>query len=428
MTDTLQIGDFTVGDFGIKGWTLGDSGPWPDGGVTAYIGLHQGSYFLEQLVHANVTSGPSWSFWGGWSSSSIVPNIEQDGHLIIGGYDEAKMAGATGSYGINEYGGCKLRVRVIGMSWLGETVTAIGSDTGFSPFEACVEPSDSLIRLPQPISQGAILHFHERASRNTTGFKQYTALPQNTTIYGGGTRVDRGLLNEMLRIYGSDLDLVLRLGGTDGFSESMEIVIPGHQLFQPGRTIRELGYEIEGGLEDLDVLLITENDLDLSEEPSLGLPFLSAAILRADYETGYFYLSQAIDYIANTTNIQRITPYKCEGYYYEPEPPESISTGEIAGVSVGAACAITLTAIGFWYWRRKRVPDYKLPQMPELETSGCEILEKDGRGVIVPVHLISGNEVFHLASNEIYHIGDDYGARHQSQSGQSIEENPARPR
>jgi Eukaryotic aspartyl protease len=109
---------------------------------------------------------------------------------------------------------------------------------------------------------------------------------------------------------------------------------------------------------------------------TLGRTFLQEVYMIADYSRGRITLYQAVypngDIPSDIVTICPPNSTTCIIPTSPPSPPKStpkLSTGTIAGISVGGVLAITLLGLGLVYLRRRRPPP---PLTPLLPTSTSE--------------------------------------------------------
>ena len=150
-TDTLQLN----ATFSLKGFTFGINRN------TAYathaIGLARNSTLLSTLLSAKLIASRTWSV--SWGLTGADTTSQMDGNLVFGGYDAARTSSVnltTRISGVqNQIGNsseCRTAIVV--------TVTALtmnlvdGSNQDIlegSPMQMCIDPSCSLITLPETI-------------------------------------------------------------------------------------------------------------------------------------------------------------------------------------------------------------------------------------------------------------------------------------
>lgn len=88
-TDTLSVGNASLSRFpiGMPGLDIGG-----DFDGQANFGLGQNSTLLQRLKDEERIASRSWSYW--WGVENALSRSAKDGHLILGGYDAAKVKGA----------------------------------------------------------------------------------------------------------------------------------------------------------------------------------------------------------------------------------------------------------------------------------------------------------------------------------------------
>lgn len=115
------------------------------------LGLANTSVFLREVVSAGLATIPAYSILAG--SQAQVP---RDGHLIIGAYDANSLAGPFYNFTMSNttIAGdrvCSLNVQVdsIVLNIPGQMGVELNTDS--TPMSSCLEPLDTLFRLPKTI-------------------------------------------------------------------------------------------------------------------------------------------------------------------------------------------------------------------------------------------------------------------------------------
>lgn len=88
-TDTLSVENASLSNFpiGMPGLDFGG-----DFDAQANFGLGQNSTLLQRLKDEGHIASRSWSYW--WGVENALSRSAMDGHLVLGGYDAAKVSGA----------------------------------------------------------------------------------------------------------------------------------------------------------------------------------------------------------------------------------------------------------------------------------------------------------------------------------------------
>jgi hypothetical protein len=185
------------------------------------LGLANDSVFLREVVNAGWSSIPAFSILAG-SQSVQQP---RDGHLIIGGYDAASLAGPFSNFTISNTTTagsrvCSLQVEVdsLILSLPGHSDVELIADG--TPMISCIEPLDNLFRLP-----GTVIDL----------FQEHT-----------GLRNDPSLVSNQLLVVEPGLTFNSSFNGTLRFTlkNGPVVEIPNEELAQQLRGIDQTGKRV----------------------------------------------------------------------------------------------------------------------------------------------------------------------------------------
>jgi hypothetical protein len=215
------------------------------------LGLANDSVFLHELVSAGFSSVPAFSLLAG-SQSVQQP---RDGHLIIGGYDAASLAGPFWNFSISDTTTagsrvCSLQVEVDSLILSRPGHTDVELNTGGTPMISCIEPLDRLFRFPENV-----LDFFQQ----NTGWQNDPSLVSNQLYI-----VEPGLT------YNSSFNGTLRFTLKNG----PVVEIPTGELAQPLRGIDQTGKRV---LQNNVTVVNIFNDSAPEGTAVLGGVFLSQA-------------------------------------------------------------------------------------------------------------------------------------------------------
>ncbi|KAK5077661.1 hypothetical protein LTR70_009541 [Exophiala xenobiotica] len=255
--DLLRIGPFEIPGFPF-GTYESDSGGWTD---PSSLGIGVNSSFLEAALNGSMIGTKQWSLWPGDLRNNI------DGLLVIGGYDEDRVAGEFTSFDTNEQLGVGPYVEITGMDWESST----GNITNLMPnntrsMRATLEPAYHWLEMPNESYLKFAAATNSTFYNETSGFYQYYQWPEgNLTIT---------------------------------LSNGLRTTIPQTDLFEYPTYFNDRGY-----LEVLNKTYLHTSvtwtgpldDLNSVAYPLwLGQPFMTQKLLVTDWDGGTFYLADAI--------------------------------------------------------------------------------------------------------------------------------------
>ncbi|OCL11299.1 acid protease [Glonium stellatum] len=313
----------------VRGFPLVmDSEPGSQSGLP----LGTNSSFLRAAVMGGVAPSTAFGLWTG--SRSVAP---VDGLLVIGGYDQARVAGPFTSFPIGNWSlsrSCPLQVTVSQVTYAGISLFANSSET----MNACIEPSTQRNVFTPDVA---------------TAFGRVTS--QNSSAYSG---MDYPINQRPT----GDLTITLSNGYNTTIT-NFELFAPLRGSDQYGRYAIVNNSVIEAGVAD------NRKASPSSVLPTLGGLFLTFNYLIVDYEKSEFRLAPAVPSneevpSSNITAICTPTPTPTPSSSPTPSsPPSATSTsksssknvGAIAGGTVGGVIGFALLCgLAFFSFRRYR--------------------------------------------------------------------------
>ncbi|KAH7408929.1 aspartic peptidase domain-containing protein [Cadophora sp. MPI-SDFR-AT-0126] len=306
------------------------------------IPLGVDSSFLNAATSGFVAPSSAWSLWAGSRSLSPV-----DGALVIGGYDNARVAGNFTTFPIGTWTSaqpCPLQVSVatISYTFLNGTEVKLLAEAEI-PINACLD----------------------------TARQRFTFTPKVASLFGNVTGYDSssgltGLNYPIAARPDGNLTVVL----TNGY----KTVVPNEELFTIKRGSDNFGrYAIVN-----DSLVDSGISYNADADPAniraiLGGMFLTQNYLVVDYEEGVFRMAPAVQgpleenrgglmpictqkAVVNETNSPTGTATP------SPKAKGKSNVGAIAGGVVGGIAALALLAVLVWLVmkRKKKVREEKI--------------------------------------------------------------------
>ncbi|KAK2000739.1 hypothetical protein LX36DRAFT_571600 [Colletotrichum falcatum] len=354
--DTMKLNDNVTLNALAMGIALSD---WDTQGYNAMMGLGLGlnSTILRVLKDSGKIASRTWSlFWGrGFGMSSQL-----DGHLILGGYDRAKVSGKRYTQSLTPgKAQCESQAVV--------TVTDLtmnfdnGTDASLftsrsNAISACINPTLSvMMRMPLDPFFGTFLDYTNNNIRNmdrSLGYHYWNMrYPPNQKPYEGALTIT---LSSGLKVR----------------VERDNLVLPHVELDQQTgeMLVNETGK---------DLLIDSMQDVNRNDMAQLGWQFLSAAYLQVNYETSEFSLwvanpTRDVDIVTLDSSDNDVTDFCTsrsdngngtisgggssggDGSSTGSTSP-GLSPGAISGISVGGAATVALIigAAVLFYKRRK---------------------------------------------------------------------------
>ena len=259
-------------------------------GSQSGLPLGTNSSFLRAAVMGRVAPSTAFGLWTG--SRSVAP---VDGLLVIGGYDQARVAGPFTSLPVGNWSlsrSCPLQVTVSQITYAGISLFANSSET----INACIEPSTQRNVFTPDVASA----FGRVTSQNSTAYSgMYYPVNQRPT---------------------GNLTITLSNGYNTTITNS-ELFTPLRGSDQYGRYAIVNNSIIEAGVAD------NRQSDPSSVLPTLGGLFLTFNYLIVDYEKGQFRLAPAVpsDQQTASSNITTIcTPTSSPSS--APSPPASATS------------------------------------------------------------------------------------------------------
>ena len=152
-TDVLRLNeDLSVGKFPV-GIFREESSINQGAVITSVLGLGTNSTLLRTLAIAGNIASKTWSYFQGWRGAET--EHQMDGHLILGGYDKAKIIGTNVTLPMQWEPACGSGF-VVSITDIvlnlknGSNPSILGSSQG-AAIKACVLPENDYISLPYDV-------------------------------------------------------------------------------------------------------------------------------------------------------------------------------------------------------------------------------------------------------------------------------------
>ncbi|KAK5047251.1 hypothetical protein LTR84_006773 [Exophiala bonariae] len=337
-TDTLTINT----SFAVEHYPFGI--PRQDLGDYSSLGLGRDSSLLTMLRDAGSIASRSYSLY--WGQTGTATEHQLDGNLVLGGVDVAKISGQNYTTGLGDAtlcpSGLVVSVSDMTMNFPNGTSASIMGGVSGQTVNYCIRPDFPLITVtPALWEQWMIAH------------------PPSFTDGGAQDRA-RGLPNLWGLIYPPSLifqgDLKLTI------DQTMEIIIPNHQLVQHYYTFDDKG-DISVNDSVLELMINPLQDVNENDFPQLGMTFLQAAYLHVNYDDDILMLwqakateSQSPIGIGKSGTGCAAFPTDTSSATSVPQPQSnSLTPGAISGIVVGVVVAMKFIAgMIFWGIARRR--------------------------------------------------------------------------
>ncbi|KAF3919846.1 hypothetical protein ABW20_dc0110622 [Dactylellina cionopaga] len=301
------------------------------------LGLGPKSSFLHSLKSQGFIDRLIFGFDAGSQS----PYNPRPGHIVLGGYDQSRIAGNFAEFDINyedtEFRPCPFRVEIQKVDVLFETdmtTTAFIDMESRNPY-ACIEPYDNLFRFPS----GRL------ASLDSIGLgagKVPSDWLPNLQVNEPGWRYKAGSPGPF------SLNIALR-----GNDEDFQIVIPNEELEHPLRGIDQNGtYAVNRNYTELNIF----QESAVRNTIVLGKAFLSQVYLLVDYEAGKFYLAASSPSLAGCNPV----PFGCTDDGSLRDKQNKIA-GYI-GLAFGAVAFLIIVVVlglAIWFWKSGKLDRYR---------------------------------------------------------------------
>ncbi|CZT25161.1 uncharacterized protein RCC_10890 [Ramularia collo-cygni] len=332
-TDTLTMGSASLSTFpiGMPGLDFGG-----DFDSQANFGLGQNSTLLQRLKDDGRIASRSWSYW--WGVENALSRSAMDGHLILGGYDAAKVVGVPFTQPLrNASLACRSGMILPISNLLLNFPNGTSSDLNPSAvLTACLQPDfPSIMTVP---AEPYWWRFQDvtgtQFSNKSLGTNWFVPVFPSSNVYAG------------------DLEIQIQGGPA--------INIPNDVLAVPNEYIDESGV-VQHNDSAADVLFSPIDGNNIDDQLIIGKQFFSGAYLtvnldnqtwsiwpvKATTDTQLTTIGESCDDATNSTTIAQ-----------PDDSAESrtgtISNGVIAGIAVGGSCVVIALVILIVFMIRKR--------------------------------------------------------------------------
>ncbi|KAJ9602986.1 hypothetical protein H2200_012281 [Cladophialophora chaetospira] len=315
--DRLILGENNTSLFGYP-FTTDDGSTWWERG--SVLGIGPNSTFLQAIVNNSLAPSLSWGLWSG------IHSVERDqpGLLIVGGYDDARVAHDFSTFdNTAECPGC---IQIQGISWVDDTGTTPLTNESTPNFQVTLEPSSDYIRLPLAVYKAFLL-------ATNASYDDY----QETYVYPADN------------IPVGELTFTIK----DGYTTS----IPADELFHYYRGHDEDGNLVNGN-DTLKIAWVASYTNENADEANYiytwGIPFLTMNYLIMDVEKNQFRLSEAIRQDWGNEGGVSLRSL-CSGLVEPDSQPKKTNVGALVGEIIGgvASLSIIIVVIIFCYRRRR---------------------------------------------------------------------------
>ncbi|KAI1108386.1 aspartic peptidase domain-containing protein [Nemania sp. NC0429] len=311
------------------------------------IGLGANSTILTALKKSNLIASRVWSMFFGWTGAN--PNAQQDGTLVFGGYDRAKVSGKGYTRRLQSDPRCSTQMLVtiddIILHFPNGTDTSIVTSTSNGSFPACLVPD-----FPGLMTLASNPYFSKFEEHTNTSIQERTYGAEYYTV----------LYNDGDEPYSGDMSINIKNGPS--------IRIPNSQLVVPERYISETKGQSAANYSRSNLVINPLQDVNSKDLSQLGRQFFSSAYIMMNQDNGEFTI-----WSANPTSVKDLVAVDGTGKLVTdfcsnttvPAPSQGptnlsttrtqagLSTGAIAGIVVGVVAAL-VTVIGAWLLRRRR--------------------------------------------------------------------------
>lgn len=274
--------------------------------------------------------------WGLWVGSRSIDE-PQDGLLMVGGYDDARVAGDF--FTDTSTPDCPVCLQIQDLSWVSDAGTIALTNATTNNFQVSLNPISSSIEIPEELFEAF------GAATNGT-------YDQDLETYTyPGSRPPIGNLSFTIK---------------GGYKTS----IPASELFRFPREYNSNGELVIANdtYQRAWVYSYTNQDTsDLHYAYTWGLPFLTMNYLVLDFEQQQFRLSEAIR--QNFGSEGGVFPRKlCSGTQVVVDKEGAsggANVGVIVGGVVGGVAGLTIIlVVAFYLWRRSRIRRTIVQQVP----------------------------------------------------------------
>ncbi|KAL9090991.1 MAG: hypothetical protein Q9159_001617 [Coniocarpon cinnabarinum] len=337
---------------------------------TNTFGLGPDSWTLPLMQQQGHISSKVWSFW--WGKDGPTAETSQDGSLVFGGYDRAKVTGPNITRTLGPVSNCPTGIVVdindLELKFANGTSASVVS--GGQSFSACVRP-DWVVAID--VNGGIFNQFEQATGTSSVG--------RSAGLYFYGTNYPADDV--------FDGDMTVQLSG------GLNPTISNSQLVLPDRSIdNDTGEVTVGNWSQSEVLINSFTEQNAYDQSILGRAFLSAAYLMVNQDAGTWTLWKA-----NPTDEEDLVPVCNSTSTPAPAPPKpssklhKISRGAIAGAVMGSmVMAAFVIVAGVLLWRRYRVP----PVLPEVAPGEHAHATAENKEVLIPAEPqeVEGRQLF----------------------------------
>ncbi|GAB7363947.1 hypothetical protein MBLNU230_g4509t1 [Neophaeotheca triangularis] len=301
----------------------------------AKMGIGRDSPLLTRLKESGHIGSRSYGYWHGLDAY----NTQMDGAVVFGGYDAAKTSGDNLTFQLTEVTlRCPsgMRVKLTDICMFRED----RADIEFHPFrepeiEACLDiGTRAFIILPKE-----------------PYFQMFEVAVNGTQFYNGPLSDDEYAIYRLNRLplveagRASELSMSIHSGGLI-FNASNDVLVRPAKYLEPDGTLASVNSTSQVSIG----LFMGETIYNTSF--ILGDAFLSAAYVFVNYDANTFTLWRA-----NATEAQELVAVGGDSADCEDEDQDSassVSTGAIAGATVGGAVGASLIAAAIYFFRRHK--------------------------------------------------------------------------
>ncbi|GAB0137947.1 hypothetical protein EsDP_00006197 [Epichloe bromicola] len=363
LTDTLNV----ASNVSLKNFAFANPVDYKEWDLQGYdplnmIGMDRGSTLMSTLRSTGHIASSAFGFW--WGLDGTEDGDQQQGSLVLVGYDKAKTHGDGTTMLMNYRTDCPTNMMVtIGDITMnlsnGKDVSIFTNLNGGTALMACIMPERaSVMDMPRtPYFNNLLRVLGQREAGRSTGTDYWNVvLDQASVIYAGG--------------------MTFKLEG------GLSVKIPNHQLVVPERKIDEEGGRCVNASRPVIRINSLQSPTAMSL-PVLGRYFLTGAYLMSNPSAGRFTLWQA-----NPTSDQILVAVKDKNEVIDPSklcattPTASLATdspaataadgspgdivhprlspGSIAGIAIGSAVVVVACSCLLWFiFRRRRSANQK---------------------------------------------------------------------
>ncbi|KAK5094872.1 hypothetical protein LTR70_003814 [Exophiala xenobiotica] len=328
LNDVMKMAGFDIPGLPIYTYTESATGSYLSDWTPPY---------LEAAFKVGMVGTRQWSLWTG------TRNEDVDGLLVLGGYDEARVAGEFTAFEVNDERK-RPYLQITGIEWARskqDSVNLMPNNT--KSLWALPEPYTSSFYVPED----SYFKFVELA--NSSGDVTFDRYYNDVSLY---------------RFYSvPEGEVIITL------NNGMETTIPLQDLFYHPYNYTEDG--IMQTLNDSYYLSLLWPDQSSNGLLYLGQPFMDQKMFVADWDAGKFYMADVVRDELAATNIKLLcTPPTITTPRTTATPPRPDSGPDIPAIAGGVAGGVGgLLVIGLVAWfmlkRKKKAKQQAIPEMSE---------------------------------------------------------------